>query len=406
MLQFVIGGVFRLLGLCLRPFRLFVVLLPVLVWFLPTIVAHSSLRDWVVRSATTKINGTVTVEGASLGWLSPIELRGVVLRDAAGTALADVPKITSSRSLLALLFDSSNLGDFRCEKPTLNLVVSKDGTNLEKALAQYLKKNAVATPFASKRRGRNPDSSEGSLAVDFDSATINVRDAATREQWVLRLSANMRLAPEPMEVRVGGGTVIDHAPITPPMCAGALGYAIPALAGATEAQGLVSVALEPGTVNLSDMTKSELRGAVTLHSARVGAAPLLREFSGLFQAPPQASIVKETKVAFQITKGRVYHQNFELAFPNFTVRTSGSVGMDGTVAMVAEMPVPPRWLGNNPLGTSLAKQAVRLPIGGTIDHPRLDAHALQTAGTQLLQNAAGGALRGELDNNLKRLFGR
>ncbi len=80
--------------------------------------------------------------------------------------------------------------------------------------------------------------------------------------------------------------------------------------------------------------------------------------------------------------------------------------MDGTVAMVAEMPVPPRWLGNNPLRLSLAKQAIRLPIGGTIDHPRIDAQALQAMSAQFLQNAATDALRQELDNNMKRLFGR
>jgi hypothetical protein len=221
-----------------------------------------------------------------------------------------------------------------------------------------------------------------------------------------RLSANLRLVPEPMELRLSGGLVVDHAQITPEMCTGALGYAIPALAGATDVEGVVSLALEPGTLNLTDMSKSELRGTFTLHSARVGAGPMVRELSGLLQAPAQANLVKETQVAFQIIKGRVYHQNFELAFPNFTVRTSGSVGVDGTMAMIAEMPVPLRWLGNNPLRLSLAKQSIRLPIGGTIDHPRLDARALQAVSTQFLQNAAADALRQELDNNMKRLFGR
>jgi translocation and assembly module TamB len=222
----------------------------------------------------------------------------------------------------------------------------------------------------------------------------------------LRLAANLRLQPEPMLLQLPQGPVVDHAQITPAMCASALGYAIPALSGAAEADGLVSLTLEGGTLNLADMTKSELRGTFTLHSATIGGGPLVRELSGLLRSPRPASLVKETRVPFQVAGGRVYHQNFELAFPDFTVRTSGSVGMDGTVALVAEMPVPPKWLGNNPLGSALAKQTIRLPITGTLDNPRIDPHALQAASAEFLRGAASDVIRQGLDNNLKKLLGR
>ena len=43
----------------------------------------------------------------------------------------------------------------------------------------------------------------------------------------------------------------------------------------------------------------------------------------------------------------------ELIFPDFTIRTKGSVGIDDqTLSLLAEMPIPPKWLQNNPLAAS------------------------------------------------------
>ena len=185
-----------------------------------------------------------------------------------------------------------------------------------------------------------------------------------------------------------------------------LGYVLPALAGATEVQGLTSVNLEGGHLDFTDMAKSELKGVITLHSAKIGAGPMVHELGGLLRVPGSADISRESQVPFQVAKGRVYHQNLALAFPDFTVRTSGSVGMDGTVELLAEMPVPPKWLINNPLANSLSKQSIRLPIHGTIDQPRLDAQALQAASSQFLRETATDAVRQGLEGNLMKLLGR
>ena len=71
-------------------------------------------------------------------------------------------------------------------------------------------------------------------------------------------------------------------------------------------------------------------------------------------------------VAFQLIDGRVYHQNLELVFPKATIRTSGSVGLDGTLSLVAEMPVPKHWFGTGRAAAALGQQTIRIPIGGTL----------------------------------------
>jgi hypothetical protein len=106
-----------------------------------------------------------------------------------------------------------------------------------------------------------------------------------------------------------------------------------------------------------------------------------------------------------MVQGRIYHQNLELIFPDLTIRTHGSVGLDQTLAIMAEMPVPPRWIGNNPLGSALKDQIIRLPIGGTLKRPQLDRAAMEQAAAQFLQGAAENAIRGEIGRGLDRLFG-
>src|SRR5688572_24215156 len=60
------------------------VLLALGVWFAPTIIARTSLRNHIVRNAAHDLNGTLDVGDASLGWFSPIELRDVTLTDPQG----------------------------------------------------------------------------------------------------------------------------------------------------------------------------------------------------------------------------------------------------------------------------------------------------------------------------------
>src|SRR4029078_4101215 len=101
-----------------------------------------------------------------------------------------------------------------------------------------------------------------------------------------------------------------------------------------------------------------------------------------------AKLSKESVVPFQMADGRIYHRDLELVFTDLTIRTSGSVGWDESLSILAEMPVPPKWIGNNPLGASLKGQTIRLPIGGTLNHPKIDERALAKLSSQFLRDNA------------------
>lgn len=242
-------------------------------------------------------------------------------------------------------------------------------------------------------RGRLAD---GWLRVEPLSTTLN--------QGRLHLEPAVRLEPGPMEVHIAKGGGIDRLQLTPALCASYIGYALPALAGAAQAQGEVSAALDACRVPVTGLAKADGAGRLTIHQARVSANPLVRELAVLLlKGPLEVSIVRESVVPVRLVNGRVYHQNLQLAFPEVTIKTSGSVGLDGTLDLVAELPVPPRWLGGK-VGTALANQTIRLPIRGTMNHPKLDDRVLREANAKLVRDAAGDALRQEAEKNLNRLL--
>jgi hypothetical protein len=95
----------------------------------------------------------------------------------------------------------------------------------------------------------------------------------------------------------------------------------------------------------------------------------------------------------------------ELIFPDFTIRTQGSVGIDDqSLSMQADMPIPPKWLVNNPAAPALRNQTIRIPIGGTLSRPQLDRAKLEEYTRQFIQKAAGNLLEEGLNRGLDQLF--
>jgi hypothetical protein len=197
--------------------------------------------------------------------------------------------------------------------------------------------------------------------------------------------------------------------ITPQMCAEGLQYVAPILAGVTQAQGMFSVGLDGCAIPLAEPKKADIAGKLTVHSVEVGPGPLVQTLAILLNRAAPARLTRESVVDFRMVDERIYHRGLELVFPEVTIRTYGSVGLDQSLSIVAELPVPPKWIGNNRLGDALRNQTIRLPIGGTLNKPMLDQAVLAQTSAQFVRNAAGTAVEGEvqrqIDKQLKRLFG-
>ena len=222
----------------------------------------------------------------------------------------------------------------------------------------------------------------------------------------MRLAPHVRLTPEPIELTLPAGPLMEKVQIDPAMCSTLLKYIAPVLADVTSAQGSFSIVLDACRIPLAEPKKSDLAGRFLIHSVQIGPGPLVRELAMLLGRESPARLRQESTVAFQMKNGRIYHNNLELMFPDLTIRTQGSVGLDQTLDLVAEMPIPPKWLAGNPLvSKALSNQVIHIPLKGTLAKPQLDQREMERLSRQFIKKAAGNLLEGELNKQLDRLFG-
>ncbi len=168
------------------------------VWFAPSVVAKTELRNRFARQLLADVRGSVDVGGASLGWFSPVELRDVVIKDEAGRALVTAPKITSRKSLFALARNRAEPGEFTIENPTIAVVCEKNTTNAEAAFAEYLKENPSTAPT------RTP------VSVKVTGGALTITDAETEKTTRIEgITANATIPAnrsEPIALKVTAAT--------------------------------------------------------------------------------------------------------------------------------------------------------------------------------------------------------
>src|SRR5262249_57872677 len=127
-------------------------------------------------------------------------------------------------------------------------------------------------------RAFGADAGPAEIHLDLAKGMLQARPIATTvSNGKLRLEPSVRLDPGPVELQLKPGVVFEHAQITPAMGASALAYALPALAGVTEAKGELSLQLDHARIPLAAPERSDISGKLFVHSARFGGNPLVRE---------------------------------------------------------------------------------------------------------------------------------
>ncbi|MFO0921160.1 MAG: hypothetical protein U0905_01580 [Pirellulales bacterium] len=147
----------------LIPLGMFLLLLA-----LPSILGSS----WVVQPIVQRLRtGDFELRLASLqlGWFSPIQLQGISIQQSNGPALLTIDRVQSSRGLLGFLLNGRQLGTVRIVKPTIDVELLSDSSNLERLIHALEGKNG---PSPSKPKGPLPN-------IDLD---IQIEDFSAKVQ--------------------------------------------------------------------------------------------------------------------------------------------------------------------------------------------------------------------------------
>lgn len=131
-------------------FRLVVLALVVLVlagvYYAPTLVAVTPLRQRIIPGLFPRLAARTNVGSASLGWFAPTVLYDIRIESESGEPLLEAVSVTSEHSLIALITDQKHLGRFDIDRPRAHILLRDDGSNLEDAIAPMLASEEEAAP--------------------------------------------------------------------------------------------------------------------------------------------------------------------------------------------------------------------------------------------------------------------
>ena len=240
-------------------------------------------------------------------------------------------------------------------------------------------------------------------------------------QGVLRWNLDGDLSAEPMVIRQSQQRVIENVAITRQMCQGWLKFVAPLLADVTSVQGNLSLDIDRAEIYPTDSIRQTVAGKVMVQGANVGPGPLADQILGLVMQirnlrrgagasdgggqPTSWLSLPEQNIPFAVERGRVTHKDMRIQAGDVLVTTSGSVGLDGSLELIAGIPILKEWVDKTPALQPLAGQMIQIPIRGTVQRPQLDSSGLVQLAQQLATSALAGAAQKQIDKGLNKLLG-
>jgi translocation and assembly module TamB len=262
---------------------------------------------------------------------------------------------------------------------------------------------------------------KGEIPIEIRNGLFVSKASFPVSQGTLRWNLEGDIAGEPLAIRQSQERVIENVAITREMCQRWLKYVAPLLADATSVQGNLSLDIAKAEIIPSDWTKQTAIGQVYVHGAAVGPGPMADQILALVQQirslrkgagatdgggqPTSWLQLPEQNIGFEVNQGRVAHRGLQIQAGDVAIWTSGSVGVDGTLEMVASVPIQKDWLDKAPALQSLAGQQFQIPIRGTISRPQLDLGSLAGMTQNLATAALQSAAQKQIDRGLNKILG-
>ncbi|HET6882250.1 MAG TPA: hypothetical protein VFI31_18945 [Pirellulales bacterium] len=296
----------------------------------------------------------------------------------------------------------TDVGELTC-KGDITLAGDNNGTGLPADLLQTASCDVVGQLDVAKIARLLPHRARLQLDAGLASAPVNFHLGPRLRRdggWILELAA---------------GRVLDHVHATPGLCDAWLKFAIPVMAEVTQVDGEFSVDLAGCRLPLDKPATGQSAGTISVHNIELGPGPFLSEFEpvlatlgGLLGKPgaqplDRLTIAHDSQVEFRMVDGRVYHRGLRLQLPELTIETYGSVGLDESLAMVAEISLADKLLAGGPLDGLVPSRPWQVPISGTLQKPKLDMRELSGLG-ETLRDTAKGLLGDKVESELNRLF--
>lgn len=234
----------------------------------------------------------------------------------------------------------------------------------------------------------------------------------------LRGAPWIKLLPLPGELIVPPGRAIDRVALSSRLCDQWISWAVPIIGKSARMQGVASLDLAGARFPLADPFGGECSGQFIFENLEVTPGPQLEPLAMLmvklqslvdprFAFGDKAVLlrVRPDPVRVRLVDRRLWHEGLVMDMGQLVVKSGGSVGADGSLAMAVEVAFRGDLAAQAPIVSQLLRTPLVIPLGGTVNRPQFDARALEKILGRIVENTAEAVINDGLKRGLENLFG-
>jgi len=228
----------------------------------------------------------------------------------------------------------------------------------------------------------------------------------------------LRFLGMPPELVVPPGRIVERMNIGGPHADAIVKLLSPLLGSRTQTEGFATVDLAGARLPLAAPLTGDLAGQVILERFEVTPHPSVQPLVNLlvklqsavdprFAFGDKAVLlrVRPEPVRIRLADRRFWHEGLVMDAGQFVVKSQGSVGADGTLAMTVELALRGDMVGDTPVIAQLVRTPLVIPLKGTVERPQFDARMLEMVMGRIVENTAQAVIGDGLGRGLEALFG-
>ncbi len=369
----------------------------------PFLEPHAELA---VKAAFSAEASRLTLDTLSLKTsLAEINARGRIddfqkqrLTDLSGTLMVDFDKLN-------LLLRANGAANATIAGRQARPFVFKGplGDNPRTLLAQT---RAEAALYLASAAGFGLAAGPSDIGMQLSNGVLRLSYAPTLNQGTLQLTPSIEATADPMVFSLPpGARVLQNAQLTQDMLDQVLVMVLPLLRGSSVLGGSVDLTMLNCRVPLGDTLKRDttFSALLTLRNVRLAPSGILGTVFQMAGLGGKEVTIQQHELTAVCKDGRITPSPLDLNIAGNTVKLTGSVGLDGTLAYTAEVPMAKNLVGKE-AEKYLEGVTIKVPIAGTVKSPTINRSAMNSEIKRLIEEAlkkAAVAKMGDLLKNIK-----
>ncbi len=244
------------------------------------------------------------------------------------------------------------------------------------------------------------------IGMQLSNGVLRLNYAPTLNQGTLQLTPNIEVTADPMIFSLPpGAQVLQNAQLTQEMLDQVLVMVLPLLHGSSVLGGSVDLTMLNCLAPLGETLKRDttFSALLTLRNVHLAPAGILGSVFQVAGLGGKEVTIQQHELTAVCKDGRITPSPLDLTVAGNNVKLTGSVGLDGTLAYTAEVPMAKNLVGKE-AEKYLEGVTIRVPIAGTVTSPTINRAAINSEIKRLIEEAlkkAALAKMGDLLKNIK-----